>query len=100
MDKEDREFEKWFDSYSPDANPLRELTRTVERVEFHSSKAADSLSDIEHAQRTYHEELSGALIHGVLSRVPNIEKLLGTIKTYLLVIAWLLGYIAYKLSEG
>lgn len=100
MDTEDRDFDKWFDSYSPAVDPVRDLTRAVERIEFHSSKTADSLSDIEHAQRTYHEELNGALIHGVLSRVPNIEKLLGTIKTYLLVIACLLGYIAYKLSEG
>jgi chemotaxis regulatin CheY-phosphate phosphatase CheZ len=100
MDKEDRKFEEWFDSYSPAVDPVRDLTRAVERIEFHSSKTADSLRDIEFAQRTSLEELNGALIHGVLSRVPNIEKLLGTIKTYLLVIACLLGYIAYKLSEG
>jgi hypothetical protein len=99
MDKEDRKFEEWFDSYSPAVDHVRDLTRAVERIEFHSSKTADSLRDIEFAQRTYLEELNGTLAHGVIARVPGIEKLLGTIQTYLLVIVGLLGYIAYKLSE-
>lgn len=99
MDTEDREFEEWFDSYSPQTHPVTDLTGAVERVEAHSSRMADSLSNIEETQRTYYDELSGTLTHGALARLPDIERVLGYIYTCLLVIICLLVYIAYKLGE-
>lgn len=98
MEKEDREFEEWFDSYSPPTNPVDDLAKVIERVESHSSQMAHSLSNIEDGQRTFHADLSGALAHGALARLPEIERRLGYINTCLFVNACALVYIAYKLS--